>query len=358
MSDLYSAKVTSLSAPFDLEEAVSRAAGWGSNARGARAILKRGSAPYAQADLRVVVDHPDADALDRLTPGLLHLLLVDLVPAVEAAAVDKLAEKYAKRRPTQLEKAGCVHHVTQADAKSMTLSVIGPADGMPQMDTPYVSTAWAPDRPHHDQLRPPADLRWFPAPGIAGGAKGSPKSVMPFVKVKKSLKVGGIAALGSSVFVVSHEGGHVAAISGKEAKKLGAPSRDDGKRAVRDLHAADDRLWIGWADGGWTAVDPSSGAREPGEGPELPPAPAGEAIEIAGLRLEPGRGEPLRLEPTPDPETLLFATDHAHYLLHTPTRALTPFAPVRHGARRWVEGKQSTLYVGVGQFLHAFSFAL
>jgi hypothetical protein len=348
VSDLYSARVLSLGRPLSLDEAVERAAHLGANPAGARRILKRGGAPYVEAELRYVVDHPDAGPLDALTPGLVHLLLADVVPAVADAAGDGLAKRYAEDRPGMLQDAGCVYAITSSDARELRLSVIGPAGGAPKLDTLYVSTAWAPDRVHlakHD-LR--VEVRCFPPPGLAGALVPAraghlaTAALRPFLSIKKSLEVAGLAVIGTTPYAVSDVGGHVASLSIKEAKRLGKPEPADAKRRARSLRAKDERLWIEWDDGGWTEVDPATGGRAP-----EPDAPvSGEPIEIGGRSFARGRGQAHVLEPTPDPETLLLATEAAHYLVHAPTRAITLRLPTTPGPRAWVEGKRPVLWAG------------
>jgi hypothetical protein len=352
MSDLYSAGVLSLGAPLTLDEAVARAAQLGAHPAGARRILKRASGPYVEVALRYAVDHPDADRLDALTPGLVHLLLADVVPAVAEAAGDGVAKRYTEDRPGLLEDAGCVYVITSSDARELRLSVLGPADRAPKPDGLYVSTAWAPDRAHlakHD-LR--VEVRCFPPPGLAGAlvpARGghlATAALRPFLAIKKSLEVAGLAVIGTTPYAVSDLGGHVATLTLKEAKRLGKADPGDAKRKARSLRAKDGTLWIEWEDGGWTEVDPTTGARAPGPGPE-PDAPVhGEPIEIGGRSFPRGRGQTHVLEPTPDPDTLLLATDTAHYLVHAPTRALTLRLPTKAGPRAWVEGKRPVLWVG------------
>lgn len=245
MSDLYSARVLSLGPQLTLEEAVERAALLGASPAGARRIMKRVDGPWVEAELRYAVDHPDADRLDALTPGLVHLLLADVVPAVEAAAGEGLAKRYAENRPAMLEDAGCVYAITSADARELRLSVLGPAAGAPKLETLYVSTAWAPDRPHRAKHELSVEVRCFPAPGLAGSlvpARGghlATASHQPFLAIKKSLEVGGLAVIGTTVHAVSDTGGHVAILTNKDAKRLGKPDPADAKRQARALRAKD-----------------------------------------------------------------------------------------------------------------------
>jgi hypothetical protein len=227
MSELYFVHIDSVGPPLDLDQAVARAASLDLNARAATKILKKATGPYVECALRFKANHPDADRLDELTPGFLHLLLRDTIPAVARVTDEDIWARYAKRRSTSFEKSGCVYRVDETSAEQLRLTILCPADGAPDPNLAWNSHAWVPDR-EVMKIVPATqhvDLRWYPAPGL-GGADLKSTELTPFRTIGKTFRVQDFAFLAGEVYAVSNRGGHVAKVDGKNSsKKVGAPDK-------------------------------------------------------------------------------------------------------------------------------------
>ncbi len=145
MSDLYHVEVLEVRGGLELSEAVERAGALDLNTRSAEKLLGKAAGPYACCQVRFARDHPDADTFELLTPGFLHLLLRDVVPAIERVTPDDAADRYARRRAVGVGASGCVYRVDEVTSDQLILTIVCPEDGAPSVDAAYTSTAWVPD---------------------------------------------------------------------------------------------------------------------------------------------------------------------------------------------------------------------
>ena len=351
MSDLYEIRVEER-LEADLEAIVSDAVAHGLSADAVRRIVAGSEGPYVVCTLRVHRGHPDADPLDTPTVGLMHNLLADCSePLMEALGGGDAVNnpKFVPRPAT----AKVAYAVLDATPERQRLRLWTAAAFAPELDRPYSSAAWAIDRARLDRRKPWPDMRRFPPPGLAGeieiGRSGSAiaKSFAPLFDhkqfKKKGIEVAGAQCIGASIYLLADVGGHVLVLEPpyKALRVLGQAPREQAKLRFTALAVRRGRLLGQDESGGWTEVDPETGARSTGTPAELPSATPLAAtsghqsaridarglltVERAGdepVEIPTGLRSPIALLSTPAEDTWLVSTAHDSYLVHAPTRTI------------------------------------
>lgn len=349
MSDLYGIQVEER-VETDLEGALADAVVHGMSSAALRRILARTEGPCVISTLAVTRAHPDADRLDAPTTGLLHGVLADCSDALR----DALGGHDVINNPKFIPLPGTskvAYAVIDASPERLRLRLWSPIGLAPERDGAYSSAAWAVDRARLDQRKPWPDMRRFPPPGLAGelklGRDGTAiaKSFWPLFDhkmfKKKGLEAVAAARIGASVYVLSDVGGHVLALDPpyKALRVVGRASPEHAKLRFTTLTARDGKLIAGDESGGWTEVDPESGARSaaaPAEpSADLCTAVHGDRrarIDTQGLLTVEGLGQPVELATslrspqallaTPDVDTWLVSIAQGSYLVHVPTQAI------------------------------------
>ena len=329
----------------------------------------RGKGSFSACTLRITAAHPDADALDVPSDGLLHFVLSDCSEALQKAlgGFDVINDEGFVPSP---ETSPLAYILFEAERDRARMRAWCPTELAPEADGSYDSAAHAVDRPRLNRLTRWPDMHRFPPPGLAGNvkrnSKGSPiaKSFSPVFDWKqvkrKGLAVADLQRLGDLVYMVSNKGAHVVELGPpfKAARLLKGPAKQSSTEATA-LIAQDDRLVMADATGAWTEIDPGTGKRSQANTPELPPRSDSNPLETttAGGRraridaegvlviegeppvtIATGIVAPRCLLSTPDEETLLVSGASNGYLVHTPTRTL-PLALPAFDHALWFEGK-------------------
>lgn len=375
MSDLYQLQISAMTEPGSLAALLPLAQQHHISAAALTQRLSKHAGPYLAYKVQVKAQHPDADPLDALTPGLVFFLLSDCSPALQAALGGEAHINSAKFYPQPgAPIAYAVEGSPSRDA--LALWVFSPAALAPDPTQRYDSAAWAVDRARVAAYKPAASaLRW-PAAGLAGTLQAAtlPQQVVydhvsVFAGLKGTLKVAAAAFDGEALLILANKGGHLLRLAPPydAAHEVGQALPAHAKVSFEQLVVEPDGYLICDKDGQWTRVEAERGARFTDQ---APPAPRtsddplcvsahqrSASINAKGELCVEGEGvkvmvqtqikRPKHLSATPDPETWLVVDKHASYLVHLPTQEITLRLEESTSSDHWSEAAQRWLRVSM-----------
>lgn len=359
MSDLYAIRVEGRR-EVSIDEAVADAATHQMNPAAVRRVLMRTGGPAVVADVVVTAEHPDADALDAPSFGLVHFLLADTSePLTEAldwsARVDKQSF-YPGRVGSPIAYA-----CRETGKKRLVLRLWCPASLAPDEGS-YASAAWMIDRGQYFHLKPPPGMRCFPPPGLAGDLPRNKFGFVAYDNVSafpwlKRAKVAAFVQRGERIYGVARKGGHVSVLEPPytQAVRVGEAPEEYAKVAFTGIAVDGDALIIWTSDGDAFAVDPETGAVTPADKPEIAPdaalrARCGEiaaSIDNKGVltvetpdgptKLATGIKRPRALVRTADPDDWIVVAKNRTVIVHVPTQTVSDGLNGEHPDATWIE---------------------